>query len=94
MAVVGIARWVLHLPGCHSLKAKRSIVRSLKERLRTRFKVSVAETAFQDVWQKAEITAAFVTTDRSHADSLMDKLERQVISDPRAEIVERQVDLL
>ena len=93
MAVVAVARWILYLPGCHSLKMKRSIIRSMKERIQTRFKVSVAETDFHDLWQKAEITVAFVTTDRAHADSLLDRLDRKVLSDPRAEVVERHKDL-
>ena len=88
--MVGVVRWVLYLPGCHSLKMKRSIVRSLKERLRTRHKVSVAETDHQELWQKAELTAAVVTTDRSFAESLIDRLDRLVASELRAEVVERE----
>ena len=44
------------------------MVKSLKERLRTRFNVSVAETDHQDLWQRAEITACVVATDRRRAE--------------------------
>ncbi len=74
--------------GAQSLKTKRSVVRSLKERLRSRFNVSVAETAHQDVWQRAEITACVVATDRRRAQSVLDKADRLVESDGRARIID------
>lgn len=89
-AVVGVARWVLHLPGCASLKAKRSVVRSLKGRLQAEFRISVAETAFQDLWQKAELCAAVVASDRGTAERLLARLDRQVEADPRALIIEQE----
>jgi uncharacterized protein YlxP (DUF503 family) len=92
-AVVGVARWVLHLPGCGSLKAKRRVVRSLRDRLRSRFGVSVAETDFQDQWQRAELCAALVTSDRRLAESILSKLDEHILSDPRAHVVERETAL-
>ena len=90
MAVVGVVRWVLHLPGCDSLKAKRAVVRSLKDRLQTKHRVSVAETAFQDRWQKTELWAAFVAGDRRLAESLISRLDRLVAAEPRAHVIERE----
>ncbi len=92
-AVVGVARWVLHLPGCRSLKAKRKIVHSLRDRMRARFDVSVAETDFQDQWQRAELCAALVASDRRLAQSLLSRLDEHVASDPRAHVVERETVL-
>jgi len=90
-AVVGVARWVLHLPGCHSLKAKRKIVVSLRDRLQTRHRVSAAETDHQDKWQMAEVCAVLVASDHSLAHKLMDRLNRQVDSEMRAHVVEREI---
>lgn len=89
-AVVGATRWVLHLPGCSSLKAKRKIVHSLKDRLRSRFEISAAETDFQDLWQKAELCAVLVTSDRRMAESVLSKMDRHMESDPRAVIIEHE----
>lgn len=89
-AVVGVGRWVLHLPGCRSLKAKRMVVRSLRDKLRTEFEVSVAETDFQDKWQKAELCVAFVTSDRRLADSLLSRVEDEVNAEAQARIIERE----
>ena len=84
---------MLHLPGCHSLKAKRKIVRSLRDRLRSRFEVSVAETDHQDQWQRAELCAALVASDRRLAESILSRLDDQVGSDPRLFVVERETVL-
>ncbi|MDP2479111.1 MAG: DUF503 domain-containing protein [Candidatus Palauibacterales bacterium] len=92
-AVVGVARWVLHLPGCRSLKAKRKVVHSLRDRMRSRFGVSVAETDLQDEWQRAELCAALVTSDRRLAESILSKLDDHVASDPRAHVVEHETVL-
>jgi uncharacterized protein YlxP (DUF503 family) len=85
--VIAVGSWDLSLPECRSLKEKRRVVKSLKERLQHRFRVSVAETRHQDVWTRAELTAAVVTTDRGHADSILDKLDRFVEGDGRAIIL-------
>jgi len=63
------------------------VVKSLKERLQARFRVSAAETGHHDVWTRAEITAAVVTSDSGHADSVLEKLDRFVERDGRAIIL-------
>ena len=55
---VGIVRIELHLPGCTSLKDKRSIVRGLKDRIRERLHAAAAEVEFQDLWQRAALGVA------------------------------------
>lgn len=58
---VGIVRIELHLPASGSLKAKRQIVRSLKERIRSRTRAAVAEVDHQDLWQRAALGVAVVS---------------------------------
>jgi uncharacterized protein len=77
--IVVILTWELRIPGCRSLKEKRTTIRSLKDRLRRRFNVSVAETAFQDVHDQAEITVALVVSDGKLADSMVDQVDRFVV---------------
>lgn len=84
---VYVNTWELSLPGCRSLKEKRMVIRSLKDRIRHRFNVSVAETRHQDVWTRAEITVALVASDRRFADSVLSKVDRLVEDDGRAVIV-------
>jgi uncharacterized protein YlxP (DUF503 family) len=85
--VVASQTWHLSLPGCASLKEKRSVVRSLKDRLRSRFQLSVAETGLQDVHAQAELSVALVATDRRFAETVLDKADRLVQTNGRALIV-------
>jgi uncharacterized protein len=82
--VVGVISWQLTIPGCTSLKEKRMVVRSLKDRMRHRFNVSVAETGLQDVWTRAELAAAVVSGELSFAEEVLDKVDRLVLQEARA----------
>src|SRR5690349_25098581 len=69
--VVGISVLELHLPQARSLKDKRRVVKSLIERLHHRHRVSVAETAYHDLHQRAEIGIALVSQSEGEADRLL-----------------------
>lgn len=56
--------WDLELPGCHSLKDKRSVMQSLKAELRRKLNLSVAEVDHQELWQRAGLACAAVGSDR------------------------------
>ena len=85
--VVGVITWELEIFGCQSLKDKRRVVKSLKDRLHDRFNVSAAETAYQDLWQRAELSASVVSGDRAHADSVLDTADRLVSGEARARVI-------
>ncbi|HEX2188695.1 MAG TPA: DUF503 domain-containing protein [Longimicrobiaceae bacterium] len=85
--VVGLVVWELHLHGCASLKEKRQVLKSLKDRLHNRFNVSVAETAHQDAHQRAELAACLVSGDRRHAQSVLSSVDRMVEEESGARIV-------
>ena len=82
--VVASLTWELMLPGCSSLKEKRSVIRSLRDRLRAKFNVSVAETAYQDVHTRAQLSIALVATDARFAESVLEKADRLVGMNGRA----------
>jgi len=86
--IVGVSAWQLSLPGAQSLKQKRMVVRSLKDRIRKKFNVSVAETDFQDVWTRAEITVAVVGTDTAFVDSVLDRIDDLIEDETRANITQ------
>ena len=91
---MGVMVWELHLPACQSLKDKRAVLKSLKDRLHHRFNVSVAETAHQDLWQRAELSAAVVSTDRRHAESVLREVDQVVAGAPGARIVDTSTSYL
>jgi uncharacterized protein len=65
---VGLLTLELHMPHAHSLKDKRQIVRSLKDRLRRHFNVAVAEMEYQDVWQRSIIGVVTLSTAVQHVE--------------------------
>ncbi len=66
----------LHIEAAHSLKDKRQVVRSLKDRLRASFNVSVAEVEPSNIWNRATIGVAAVSDSRGYLDGLMKNVER------------------
>lgn len=66
----------LMIPWAHSLKDKRSAVRGLKDRLRSRFNASVAEVAYQDKWQRAIIAVCIIGSDKRQLESDMTRVRQ------------------
>lgn len=91
--LVATCSWELSLPGCRSLKDKRRVVKSLKDRVRGRFNVSVAETDHQDLWARAQLSVALVTTDGHFAESVLTQVDRLIEGDGRAVILSSHRDL-
>ena len=92
--VIGVRSFELHLPGAHSLKDKRSVLKSLKDRLHNEFNVSVAETGRHDTWQSAEITVCVVAGERRHAESVLESVDHFVESNPLCRIVDTATSFL
>ena len=86
--------WELHLPGCQSLKDKRHVLKSLKDRLHHRFNVSAAETDHQDLWQRAELTVGVVSTDRGHAERVLREADRLIASEAGARVIDTSASYL
>lgn len=76
--VVAVTTWDLHLPACHSLKEKRSVLKPLTAALRRTLNVSVAETGQQDLWQRAEIACAVIGSARAVVDETLRAADRLV----------------
>ena len=92
--VIGVRSFELHLAGAHSLKDKRSVIKSLKDRLHNEFNVSVAETGRHDAWQSAELTVCLVSTDRRHAESILAAIDRFVAANPQCRVVDTATSFL
>jgi uncharacterized protein YlxP (DUF503 family) len=92
--IVGIAVLELHLPAARSLKEKRQVVKSLVDRMYARYRVSVAETAFHDLRQRAEIGIAAVGRSEREVSELFADLRRLADSEPEALVVQWQPQFL
>ncbi len=85
---VGIVEFDIHLPGAHSLKDRRMVVRSLKDRLRHSFNISICELDDEVVWQRARIGVAAISRDRSYLAGLLQKAADQALEILRGEEVD------
>jgi uncharacterized protein len=83
---VGAYRIELFIPASNSLKAKRSVVQSLKAKL-AQLNVAVAEVDGQDLWQRAVLGVAAVSGEVAYLDGLPDRIQTVVDRDPRAQLL-------
>jgi len=83
----------LFLPDNHSLKGKRLVLNHLKDQVRNRFNVSVAEVGNNDLWQRCQLGVAVVSNERVFADQVLSKVVSLVASDRRAVLLDYQVEI-
>jgi uncharacterized protein YlxP (DUF503 family) len=67
MTTIALLTLDVHLPDAQSLKDKRMVVRRVKDRLRAKFNVAVAETDHQDLWQRAQISVTTIASDETYS---------------------------
>jgi len=94
MAVIGVLTLELRLEDAHSLKDKRHTVQGLKDRLRHKFNVAVAEIDHQDVWQRAVVAAVTVSGDHTHAEKVLQAVEDEAASILGGALAESSVEWL
>ena len=92
MAAIGVLTLELRIESSHSLKEKRHVVQSLKDRLRHKFNVSVAEIANQDLWQRATVAAVTVSSDRENAEKVLRSVEEETVDMVGPALVEATVE--
>jgi uncharacterized protein YlxP (DUF503 family) len=73
--VIGVLTLDIYVETSHSLKEKRHVVKSLKDRLRERFNIAVAEIDGLDSWQHAVVAAVTVSNDKVHAEKILSAVE-------------------
>ncbi len=76
MPAIGVLTLELRIEHAHSLKEKRHVVKSLKERLSNRHNIAIAEIDYQDLWQSALISAVTVSSSRQLAEQVLQAVER------------------
>jgi hypothetical protein len=92
--IVGLLVIELHFPEAQSLKAKRMVVKSIKDRLRSRFNVAVAETGYLELWQRAELSAVSVSGTRSILESELEAVSRELESHFPSELLSTTLELI
>jgi uncharacterized protein YlxP (DUF503 family) len=91
--LVGTCTVSFHIPGSGSLKSKRFILKSLKDRIRHKFNVSVAEVDHFDLWQRSTIAVAVVSRDGRFADRVIAKVLDLIESEADINVIDIKTDL-
>lgn len=87
----------LRIEAAHSLKDKRQVVRSVKDRLRNSFNIAIAEIEVTDLWQRATLGVVSISDSRDYLDGLMRNVEREAVrlaNNAGAEVVDSFIDFL
>lgn len=82
--IVAVCVFELHIPAARGLKEKRKVVKGLVERVHARFRVSIAETDYHDLHQRAEISLALVAQKEEEADRMLEAIRSLIDSEPES----------
>lgn len=91
---VGVMRLALDVPGARSLKDKRHVVRSFKERVRSRLSISIAEIDHQNKLQRATFGVAVVSSDAAVCEELLEKVIAMASSLPDALVSDKATEII
>jgi len=90
---IGVCTIEMHIPESGSLKTKRHSLKSLKDRIRSKFNVSVAEVDHNDLWQKASLAVAAVSNDKSYLNQTLDHVLNMVRSVPEVSLLDYHIEI-
>ena len=94
VARVALGTVELHLPDVESLKGKRHVLKGLKQKVRARFEVAVAEVDHQDMWQRATLAVAYVSHDSRHANEVVSKALDFIEANVEGMVIQESVEIL
>lgn len=89
-----MCKFSLFIPGSQSLKEKRRVLRSIKDRVSSTFSVMTAEVDAQDTWQRAVLGFAVVGNDQTTLQALIAKILSFIESLGEAEIIEKHEEVV
>lgn len=91
---VAVGTVELHLPNVGSLKNKRHVLKGLKEKVKHRFDVAVAEVDHHDSWQRATLAVASISHDSRHANEVVSKAVAFIESLVDGHVIDLQIEIL
>jgi uncharacterized protein len=91
---VGVLRLTFHVPHARSLKDKRRVILKFRDRIRSRFDVSVAEVAAQDKLQRAVFGVSVVSSDAAVCDSVLEQVAHVAETQEDAVLTDRETEVV
>lgn len=94
LMILGVLQLELAIPHAMSLKDKRRAIRSVRDRIASRFNVSIAETDAQDEWRRAVYSVAMVGSDHAYVEGALNQIVNQVEAGGQADLRDFRIDFL
>jgi len=91
--VVGLANIDIHIPESGSLKSKRHLLKGIKDRVKNKFNVSIAEIGHNDLWQRATIGVSVVANDKKFANQVLSKVVEQINKENGLQILDYSIEI-
>ena len=92
--IIGVLHIELFIPESESLKMKRFAIKSIKDRLRNRFNVSVAEIDNTDKWQRSSLGVVAISNEPKHVESILGNVMNLINGDGRVEVIDSTVHFI
>lgn len=92
--IVGLLTLDLHIPEANSLKTKRMVIKSLIDRTKNKFNVSVAEVDAQNLWQRSVIGIAIVANETLIINKVFEKIRTIVCNTHEVEVIDATTEML
>jgi len=92
--LIGAMQIELLIPDARSLKEKRMVLKSVKQRLQNKYNISVAEIDHQDLWQRALLGIAMVANEKRFLNEALDKILNFVDDQDQAQVIDHQIEIL
>jgi uncharacterized protein YlxP (DUF503 family) len=91
--VVGLASIEIHIPGSESLKGKRHVLRRIKDRVKGRFNVSIAEVDHADLWQRTTLGVSVVSNQKQFANQVLSGVVDFISKENGIQILDYSIEL-
>ena len=92
--IVGLMTVELHIGGATTLKEKRRVLKSIIDRVRSKYNASIAEVDYQDLWQRATLGVAVVSNETAHVSQMLDTIIRSIEANGGADLVNYSIEIL
>jgi len=92
--IVGLLTLDLHIPEANSLKTKRMVIKSLIDRVKNKFNVSIAEVDAQNLWQRSVIGISMVANETLIINKVFEKIRTLVYETHSVELIDSTVEML
>lgn len=89
---IGLLTLEIHIPDARSLKDKRQVLRSLKDRLRAHYNVAVAELEHQELWQRSRVGVVSISGDSRHLEESLEAIAAESERILGRDLVSREID--